>query len=352
MTTRYWHALTEGRVECDLCPRHCRMRPGQRGFCFVRQNVAGALVLTTYGRSSGFCIDPIEKKPLNHVAAGAGVLSFGTAGCNLACKFCQNWQISTATSFDALTDAASPEAIADAAARTGARGVAYTYNDPVIFPEYAIDVAGAARARGLLNIAVTAGYIEPEPRADFFAAMDAANVDLKSFREDFYRRVVGGRLGVVLDTLRYLVHETQVWVEVTTLVIPGFNDSDAELAQLAAFIAEQLGVDVPWHVTGFHPDNRMRDVPPTPVATLRRARRIGQQAGLRYVYTGNVVDAAGATTTCPGCGAPVVERAGYRIVGYDLDSSGRCRRCGAAVAGRWDAGPGGYGARRIPVRLG
>ncbi|MCL1840486.1 MAG: AmmeMemoRadiSam system radical SAM enzyme [Propionibacteriaceae bacterium] len=334
---RYWHALGDDRVQCDLCPRACRLRPGQRGRCFVRQNEDGRLVLTTYGRSSGFCIDPVEKKPLNHVAAGSSVFSFGTAGCNLACRFCQNWEISTATSFDALTDQAGPQAIADAAARTGCRGVAYTYNDPVIFPEYAIDVAAAARARGLLNIAVTAGYINPAPRADFFAAMDAANVDLKSFSPDFYRRVVGGRMEVVLDTLRYLVHETSVWVEVTTLVIPGLNDSDAELHALTEFVAGELGVDVPLHFTAFHPDNRMMDVPRTPLATLRRARRIGQEAGLRYVYTGNVIDPDGSTTWCPACGAPVVVRAGYRIERYALDASGRCQGCGTPVAGRWDA---------------
>jgi len=337
---RYWHALGEGRVQCDLCPRRCRLRPGQRGRCFVRRNVEGAVELTTYGRSSGFCVDPIEKKPLNHVAPGSSVLSFGTAGCNLACQFCQNWQISTAAGLDALTQTAGPEAIARAAVRAGCRGVAYTYNDPIVFAEYAIDVAAQVRAAGLLNIAVTAGYIEPEPRVDLFAAMDAANVDLKGFNPDFYRRVVGGRLEPVLDTLRYLARETSVWLEVTTLVIPGFNDSDQELHQIAEFVAGELGVDVPLHFTAFHPANRMLDVPRTPLETVRRARRIGLDAGLRYVYTGNVADPEGSTTRCPECGAPVVARAGYEVVGYELDASGRCRDCGVPVAGRWDGGRG------------
>jgi len=338
MIARYWHSLGEGRLQCDLCPRGCRLRPGQRGFCFVRQNVDGCLELTTYGRSSGFAVDPVEKKPLYHVAPGAGVFSFGTAGCNLACRFCQNWEISTARSLDVAGDHAAPAAIAVAAQRAGCRGVAYTYNDPAIFPEYAIDVAQEARGRGLLNIAVSAGYINPAPRADFFAAMDAANIDLKSFREDFYARIVGGHLAAVLDTLRYLVHETDVWVEITTLLIPGHNDSEAELAELAGWIAAELGTHVPWHVTAFHPDNRMRDVPPTPLADLRRARQTGLAAGLRFVYTGNAVDPDGSTTWCPGCRAPLIERRGYRLARQDV-AAGACPHCEARVPGLWDDSP-------------
>ena len=350
MIARYWHPLDDGRVQCDLCPRACRLACGQRGFCFVRECVDARMELTTYGRSSGFCVDPIEKKPLNHVAAGSGVLSFGTAGCNLACRFCQNWEISTVRSLDALTDQASPDAVAAMARSLGCRGVAYTYNDPVVFAEYAGDVAMAVHQAGLLNVAVTAGYINPEPRADFFAHMDAANVDLKSFDAGFYRRIVGGRLEVVLETLRYLVHQTDVWVEITTLLIPGHNDSDAELGALAAWIANELGPDVPWHVTAFHPDNRMRQVPPTPVARLRRARAIGQEAGLRFVYTGNTVDPAGSTTSCPSCGLALVERAGFGLTRYDLTAKGHCPHCGAAVSGLWDARPGDFGNRRQPVR--
>ena len=351
MLAKYWQTTADGRVQCDLCPRHCRLRDGQRGFCFVRQNLGGQLDLTTYGRSSGFCVDPIEKKPLNHVAAGAAVLSFGTAGCNLGCQFCQNWQISTARSVDVLADAASPSAIAGAALDTACRGVAYTYNDPVIFPEYAIDVAQACREFGLLNIAVTAGYINPAPRADFFAAMDAANVDLKSFNPDFYRQVVGGRLEVVQETLTYLVKETDVWVEVTTLLIPGYNDADAEVGALADWIVDALGPDVPWHVTAFHPDNRLRHVPPTPPASLNRARQLGLAAGLHFVYTGNVRDLIGATTFCPSCDAGLIVRDGYALRRYDLGPDGGCSHCGQAIPGRWDETPGDFGDQRWPVAI-
>ncbi|MDR0944711.1 MAG: AmmeMemoRadiSam system radical SAM enzyme, partial [Bifidobacteriaceae bacterium] len=345
----------DGRVRCRLCPRGCRLREGQRGFCFVRQNVGGRLRLTTYGRSSGFQVDPVEKKPLNHFLPGAAVLSFGTAGCNLGCRFCQNWEISTATSMDALMDRASPAQVAEAAARLGCDAVAYTYNDPVIFAEYAIDVAACCREHGIRNIAVSAGYVEPGPGAELFGAMDAANIDLKAFTDGFYRKLTGGRLGVVQDTLRFLVHETDCWTEITTLLIPGLNDSDAEVGALAAWVASELGPDVPVHFTAFHPAARLRDRPPTPVATLRRARRIARDEGLRFVYIGNVPDRAGSTTYCPVCGAPVVERRGYTIVGYALDPAGRCAACGAPVAGVWPAaGPGldaGLAGRPAPVRL-
>jgi pyruvate formate lyase activating enzyme len=320
----------------------------------VRQNVGGALDLVTYGRSSGFCVDPIEKKPLHHFHPGSAAFSFGTAGCNLGCQFCQNWDISTATAMDRLMDAATPDQIAAAAAGYGCRSVAYTYNDPVIFAEYAIDTALACHERGLANVAVTAGYIEPGPRAEFFAAMDAANVDLKSFNPDFYRRLTGARLDAVLDTLRYHVHETAVWVEITTLVIPTLNDADAEITALAEWVAAALGPDVPLHLTAFHPDHKLRHLPRTPLATLRRARELALAAGLHYVYTGNVADADGATTRCPGCGAAAVTRAGYTITGYRVTADGgrgTCPACGTALAGRWDERPGGFGSRRRPVHL-
>ena len=308
------------------------MRGGQAGFCFVRRNVGGRLELTA--RPSGFASDPIEKKPLNHVTPGAGVLSFGTPGCSLACRFCQNWELSTAKQYDRLGTAASPDVIAEMAVAHGCQGVAYTYNDPTIYAEYAIDVAQAVRARGLLNIAVTAGYINPIPRADFFEHMDAANVDLKSIRPDFYRRVVNGHVEAVQDTLRYLVRETNVWVEVTNLVIPGLNDSEAELHELAAWVAAELGPDVPLHLTAFHPSHRMMDVAATPIATLRRARQIAMGEGLRFVYTGNVADAEGLTTWCPQCGLALVVRTGYRVTKHTL-VDGHCAKCGTTVPGRW-----------------
>ncbi|MCJ7754830.1 MAG: AmmeMemoRadiSam system radical SAM enzyme, partial [Thermoanaerobaculales bacterium] len=279
---RYWRPLDDGRVVCEVCPRLCKLKEGQRGFCFVRQNIDGGVVLTTYGRSSGFCVDPIEKKPLNHFYPGTGVLSFGTAGCNLACRFCQNWSISKSRETDTLADAASPEAIAQAASASGSRSVAFTYNDPVIFLEYAVDVAAACRDLGIATVAVTAGEILAEPRAEFFAQMDAANVDLKAFTDDFYKKLCGGELRPVLETLEYLVHETDVWVELTTLLIPGKNDSASEIDEMTRWVVETLGPDVPMHFTAFHPDFKMNDLPSTPPATLSRARGSAVDNGVRY----------------------------------------------------------------------
>jgi pyruvate formate lyase activating enzyme len=347
---RHWHALPDGRIQCDVCPRYCKLHEGQRGLCFVRARQDDRIVLTTWGRSSGFCLDPIEKKPLNHFLPGTAVLSFGTAGCNLTCKFCQNWDISKAREMDRLMDTASPEAIADAALRSGARSIAYTYNDPVIFLEYAVDVAAAARARGLLNVAVTAGYVAPGAREELFAAMDAANVDLKAFTEDFYRKLCTGHLADVLDTLEYLRHETDVWLEITTLLIPGHNDGAREVAALSDWVMAKLGPDVPLHFTAFHPDYKMLDVPRTPAATLTRARDIARAAGLAYVYTGNVHDEAGQSTYCPGCGARVIGRDWYEITAWNL-IDGRCAACGAPVAGVFEPRPGVWGARRAPVRI-
>jgi pyruvate formate lyase activating enzyme len=332
---RWWHALDDGRVQCDLCPRHCRMREGQRGACYVRQARDGGVVLTSYGRSSGLCVDPIEKKPLNHFLPGTKVLSFGTAGCNLGCHFCQNWHISKSREDDRLQTWASPEDVAEAAVETGCPSVAFTYNDPVIFAEYAIDCAIACRERGVKAVAVTAGYMDPEPRRDFYAHMDAANVDLKAFSPDFYRRICHAELAAVLDTLAWLVRETDVWAEVTTLLIPGYNDSEREVGDLCAWFLQNLGPDVPLHFTAFHPDFRMRDVLPTPAATLRRARRQAKAAGIRHVYTGNVHDPEGQSTTCAACGALLIERDGYRLGRRYLDARGACARCGTRLPGRF-----------------
>jgi pyruvate formate lyase activating enzyme len=318
----------------------------------VRQNSNGGVVLTTYGRSSGFCVDPIEKKPLNHFYPGSGVLSFGTAGCNLACRFCQNWSISKSRETDTLADAASPEAIARAAASTGCRSVAYTYNDPVIFLEYAVDVAAACRELGIANVAVTAGEICAEPRREFFDAMDAANVDLKAFTEDFYKKLCGGRLQPVLETLEYLAKETDVWVELTTLLIPGENDSEAEIHEMTNWVVESLGPDVPMHFTAFHPDFKMNAKPPTSAGTLNRAREIALANGVRHAYTGNVVDPAGGSTYCHSCGELVIGRDWYRLGRWRLDDSGHCVLCGTRCAGRFDGPPGDWGPRRMPVRIG
>jgi pyruvate formate lyase activating enzyme len=349
--TRYWHRLEDGRVQCDLCPRYCKLHEGQRGFCFVRACQGGQIVLTTYGRSSGFCVDPVEKKPLYHFLPGTPVLSFGTAGCNLGCRFCQNWDISKSRETDTLADEASPEAIAETAVRLGCCGVAFTYNDPVIFHEYAIDVAQACRQRGVQAIAVTAGEVCPEPRAEFYRHMDAANVDLKGFREEFYHDVCAGHLQPVLDTLVYLRHETSVWLEVTTLLIPRLNDSDAELEAMTHWFADSLGPDVPLHFTAFHPDYRMTDRPRTPPETLRRARRIAMQNGLHHVYVGNVHDPEADSTYCTGCGGLVIGRDWYELTAWELDAGGRCRHCGSPCPGVFEGRPGGWGARRIPLHI-
>ena len=349
--TRYWHALADGRVQCDVCPRACKLHEGQRGLCFVRAREDDAVVLTTYGRSSGFCVDPIEKKPLNHFLPGSSVLSFGTAGCNLACRFCQNWDISKSKEIDTLADEASPAAIAAAAAELGCASVAFTYNDPVIFMEYAGDVADACHDHGIRTVAVSAGYVNPEPRAELFSRVDAANIDLKSFDEDFYLHLCGAHRDAVLDTLEYLVHETDVWVEITTLLIPGKNDSDAELDAMTGWVADRLGPDVPMHFTAFHPDFRMTDIPPTPPATLGRARAIAHRNGVHHAYTGNVHDSAGGSTYCASCGTRLIERDWYRIGEYRVTDDGHCGGCGASVPGRF-AGPAGtWGPRRQPVRM-
>ncbi len=320
---RWWHKLDDGRIQCDLCPRDCKLHEGQRGLCFVRMREADRMVLTTYGRSSGFCVDPIEKKPLNNFYPGSSILSFGTAGCNLACKFCQNWDISKSREMDSLMDRASPETIARAAQELGCKSVAFTYNDPVIFAEYAMDVADACHAVGVQTVAVTAGYIHAEPRREFYAKMDAANVDLKAFTED----------------------------ELTTLLIPGQNDSPEEIEAMTQWIAKELGSDVPIHFTAFHPDYKMTDIPATPVETLERARRIAMKNGLRYVYTGNVHDLEGGTTFCPGCGESVIVRDWHRILNYRVTDDGHCKECGAAIAGRYEKFGKPFGQRRIPVRL-
>ncbi len=348
---RYWHRLADGRIACDLCPRACKLQEGQRGLCFVRGRAGDRMVLTSYGRSSGYCVDPIEKKPLNHFLPGTPVLSFGTAGCNLACRFCQNWDISKSREMDTLADAASPARIATAAKALGCSSVAFTYNDPVIFHEYAIDVADACRAEGIKAVAVTAGYQCAEPRAEFYRHMDAANVDLKAFSEAFYKRICSGELAPVLDTLVYLKHETAVWFEITNLMIPGENDAPAETEAMCRWIVDKLGPDVPLHFTAFHPDWRMLNRPSTPTATLTRAREIAHACGIRYAYTGNVHDAAGQSTYCHGCGTLLIARDWYELGAWNLTPDGHCAACGARCAGHFEAAPGQWGGKRQPVRL-
>ncbi|MFH0984888.1 MAG: AmmeMemoRadiSam system radical SAM enzyme [Candidatus Omnitrophota bacterium] len=349
--TKYWHKLEGGKIQCDLCPRHCKLTEGQRGFCFVRACQDGRIVLTTYGRSSGFCVDPIEKKPLFHFIPGTPVLSFGTAGCNLGCKFCQNADISHSREMDTLADAASPERIAETARELRCRSVAFTYNEPHIFHEYAIDTAKECRKLGIKTVAVTAGYVFAEPRKEFYAWMDAANVDLKGFTEEFYKKYTDSSLQPVLETLLYLKKETRVWLEITTLLIPGLNDSGKELQALTSWIVENLGPDVPLHFTAFHPAHKLPELPSTPASTLQKAREIALANGIHYCYTGNVENPEGETTFCHACGKKLIGRDGYEITLWNLKENGACGSCGAACAGVFETKPGTWGARRQPVRL-
>lgn len=350
---RWWHGLSDGRIQCDLCPRECRLQDGQRGLCFVRQRVGRQMVLDTWGRSSGFCLDPVEKKPLNHFYPGSSILSFGTAGCNLACSFCQNWDISKSRDQDKLAQRVLPDDVAAACRQLQTPMVAFTYNDPVVFAEYAMATAKACRAVGVKSVAVTAGYIHPEPRHEFFLHMDAANIDLKAFNPQFYERWCAGDLQTVLETLVHVRHASQCWLEVTTLLIPGANDTSEELSALSRWMYRELGPDVPLHFTAFHPDYKVLDRPRTPPETLTRARRIAMDEGLRFVYTGNVQDLDGGTTRCPQCHSAVLVRDRYRLTHYGLNGS-HCRHCGHVVPGHF--APAGqpirpFGPQRVPVRF-
>lgn len=349
--THYWHKLGDGRVQCDLCPRECKLKNGQSGLCFVRACTDDQIVLTTYGRSSGFCIDPIEKKPLNHFYPGTPVLSFGTAGCNLACKFCQNWDISKSRQMDTLADAASPETLALAARKSDCRSIAFTYNDPVIFHEYAIDVAQACHEFDIKTVAVSAGYVMPEPRKEFYHYIDAVNIDLKAFTEDFYHKITGSHLAPVLETLQYLKHETNVWLEITTLIIPGENDSEKEINAMTDWIFNKLGPDVPLHFSAFHPDWKMRDKPGTTLESLKKARSIAILNGLNYVYTGNVHDQEGDTTFCHKCGTELIIRDWYEIKQWNLGEKGECLKCQTPCAGKFESVHGNWGSKRQPVKL-
>ena len=349
--THYWHTLEDGRVQCDLCPRFCKMHKGQRGLCFVRQNLDEQIVMTSYGRSSGFAIDPIEKKPLNHFLPGTPVFSFGTAGCNLACKFCQNWDISKSREMDILMSKASPEAIARAAKGYGCASIAFTYNDPVVFHEYALDTAQACRSQGIKSVAVSAGYVCEQPRAEFYQWMDAANIDLKAFTERFYHQVTGGHLEPVLETLKYIKHETQTWLELTTLIIPGENDSEAELEAMTQWVVEHLGPEVPMHFSAFHPDWKMQDKPATPLSSLLQARQIAIKNGVRYAYVGNVHDKSADSTYCHSCKQLLIGRDWYELSEWNLDESDNCRFCGEQCAGVFQSKPGNWGAKRQAVLM-
>lgn len=368
---RYWHQIEDGRIQCDVCPRFCKLKTGQRGLCSVRGNYGAGIGLLSYGQASGFCIDPIEKKPLNHFYPGTPILSFGQTGCNLTCAFCQNYSISKARekafddvlalaqkltpgethSFEKMRDYASPDMIAEACVKTKCKSVAFTYNDPVIFLEYAVDVAKACRARGIKTVAVTAGYIHEEARAEFFAHMDAANVDLKSFNADFYHKLCSADLDRVLETLVYLKHETDVWFELTDLIIPGENDTMEEIDAMTRWVVSELGSDVPMHFSAFHPDWKMTDKPRTPPQTLIKAREVAIKNGVRYAYTGNVHHEEGDTTYCHHCNDVLIKRDWYEITGWNIADDGSCRSCGTKCAGRFDGPAGDWGRKRVPLRF-
>jgi pyruvate formate lyase activating enzyme len=331
----WWHTEEDGRILCTLCPRFCRMSDGQAGFCYIRKNIGDKLYSLGYGTSTGFAIDPIEKKPLNHFLPGSDVLSFGTAGCNLGCRFCQNWSISKAKLDEAHSLGASPEAVVELAKRYQAPSIAFTYNDPVIWGEFVIDISRVARDNELKTVVVTAGYITPEARPEVFRYIDAANVDLKAFSERFYHKVTFSHLDPVLNTLKWLKHETEIWFEITNLMIPGENDDPDETRRLCDWVIENLGASVPLHFTAFHPDFKLRDKPRTPATTLQQARRIALSAGIKYCYVGNVFDDEGQNTYCPNCRQVLIKRSWHDILENHLN--GNLCPCGEIIDGIFSA---------------
>jgi len=321
-------------TQCDICPKRCFIAEGQTGSCGVRTCQNGNIASLSYGKTTGFAVDPIEKKPLNHFYPGSKTLSFGSIGCNLACRFCQN--ASTAQSYDLslLTTSATPDDVVQLAKQHHCESVAFTYNEPIISAEYVQDVAAACRNAGVKTVAVSNGYIAEKHRATLFDRMDAANIDLKSFSEKFYRDYCGGELEPVKETLRYLA-KSNTWLEVTTLLIPTLNDSEQEITELCDWIAKNLGKEVPLHFSAFRPANRLLTLAPTPPQTLFRAREIAISSGMQYVYTGNIDDPAGQSTYCPQCRQTVIFRDRYTVVEYEIDEESCCKYCGQSIAGRF-----------------
>lgn len=332
---KYQNRLTGNNVQCLICPRNCRLSEGQSGFCHIRKNINGEVVLTSYGRTTGLSIDPIEKKPLFHFYPGTKVLSFGTLGCNMGCMFCQNWQSSKSKEDSSHLIQAMPEQIADLAEKYDCKSVAFTYNDPTIFFEYAVDTAIECHKKGIKTVAVTAGYINPEPRKEFFSHMDAANVDLKALTESFYRKNCLASLEPILDTIKYIKHETSCWLELTTLLIEGENDSEDELTRECEWIVENLGVDTPLHFSAFHPAWKFKDKRPTSISTLMKAYDIAKKAGILYVYTGNILSINTSATYCPKCNEAVIKRMGNDVIEYWLERDGTCPVCKAKIQGKF-----------------
>ncbi len=334
-TARWWETLPDGRIHCYLCPRHCHIGEGQHGFCYIRQNVEAELVQLGYGRPAALAIDPVEKKPLFHFHPGTPILSMGAAGCNLGCQFCQNFDISKARSMQNSAAHMSPQQVIDLARYHGTPSIAFTYNEPTIWSEFVIDVAKAAHEAGIHTVMVSNGYITREAFFDVYQHIDAANIDLKGFTEGFYAKVTLSHMQPVLDVLRWLRRETNVWFEITNLMIPGLNDANTETTELSDWILGELGDDVPLHFTAFHPDFKMLDRPHTPPQTIHRARQIALERGLKYVYEGNIVTPEGGNTVCPGCKRTVVQRSWHRVESCDIEH-GRCLHCGTEIPGRFD----------------
>ena len=329
---RWQEPLGDKRVQCTLCPRYCKIPEGKSGFCYVRKNINGNIYNIAYGRPTGFAVDPIEKKPLFHFLPGSTVLSFGAAGCNLGCKFCQNWHISKVKIDDANALEATPDQVIELAKKNNCPSIAFTYNDPTIWAEYAMDISILAKQEGIKSVWVTAGYITPEARVEAYANVDAANIDLKAFSQEFYGKITLSKLEPVLDTISWLKNETDVWIEITNLVIPTLNDGDDEFKKMVDWILENLGPESPLHFTAFHPDFKLKDLPRTNPNTLNRARDIAIKAGLKYCYVGNVFDIESSTTYCPECNADLIKRNWHDVLSMDIKNGG-CPSCGTKIAG-------------------
>lgn len=330
----WWETQSNGKILCTLCPRYCTIGEGQKGFCYIRENIDGKLYSTGYGRPTGFAIDPIEKKPLNHFYPGSQILSFGTAGCNLGCKFCQNWHISKAQLDDINALYAAPEDVINLAKKYEVPSIAFTYNDPTIFGEYVIDISKIAKEENINTVMVTAGYIDKNARKDVYKYIDAANVDLKAFSEQFYHKITFSHLDDVLNTLKWLKYETDIWFEITTLLIPNENDSEDEIKLMCEWIMNNLGDSVPLHFTAFHPDFKMKNKAGTPAETLTNARNIALREGLKYCYVGNVHHKEGQTTYCPNCYKKLIERDWHSVYSNKIEIS-KCVSCGFEIAGRF-----------------
>ena len=350
----WWEAEPGGRVHCYLCPRHCHIHAGQAGFCFIRVNRGGKLYSLGYGSPAALQIDPIEKKPLSHFLPGSLVFSMGTAGCNMGCFFCQNWDISKSRQDQVRSQRVAPEDVPLLALEHGCESIAFTYNEPTIWGEYVIDICKAAKYHGLKTVMVSNGYITREAFHDIYDHIDAANIDLKAFTENFYGKITLTHLQPVLDTLQWLKNETSVWFELTNLLIPTLNDGAEEIGKLSEWVMQHLGPDVPLHFTAFHPDFKLQDKPATPPETLHRARKIALDAGLHYVYEGNIFS-EGAHTGCPSCGELLIRRSWHNVLENNLEN-GACPSCGLAIPGVWQrkraAGLPGSAARSVAHRYG